>query len=201
MKCCRQLGCGNRIPVLRAVVCLLFSVLALWATQTMSSAWIRARGDQLLKEGNFSAAERYFQTSEKIDPQNWPAQYGLGQIYFQCRYYELDSTRKHEWALKEQAAYTAAYRINPKKEEVRYGLARVELFLGNRDRGLDLLRDLARYTRFDAFYWRKLGIELRKAGLYDEALTTFEYALTLDRSNQTVKRNIQWLKEQGAGGR
>jgi tetratricopeptide (TPR) repeat protein len=179
----------------RVLTAVIFTGLALLGLQTMSSSWIRARGDQLLKEEKFDAAERWFQTSGKIDPQNWQAQFGLGRIYFRRRYYELDPALKHEWALKEQAAYAAAYRINSKKEEVRYGLARIELFLGNRDQGLDLLRSLAVYARFDAFYWRKLGIELRKAGLYDEALKTFEYALTLDRSNATVKRNIDWLKK------
>ena len=182
-----------------SVIRLLFSVFMLlaagWSLQVMSSAWIRAHGDQLLKKQNFSAAESWFKTAQKIDPQNWMADWGLGQVYYHYRYYDLDLARKHEWALKERSAYAAAYRINPKKEEVVYGLGRVELFLGNRDQGLDYLRQAANYKRFNDFYWRKLGIELRKAGLYDEALKAFEYAQKLDRSNPTVKRNIQWLKK------
>ena len=75
-----------------------------------------------------------------------------------------------------------------------YGLGRAELFLGNREKGLNYLRQAANYKRFNDFYWRKLGIELRKAGLYDEALSAFEYAQKLDRSNATVKFNIQWIK-------
>lgn len=173
-------------------ICLL---LAVWAMQVMSSAWIRARGDQLLLKGAFGRAEKRFKTAERIDPQNWQADWGLGQVYYHVRYYQLDPVRKREWAIKEQAAYAAAYRINPKKEEVVYGLGRVELWLGHRDRGLDLLREAANYKRFNDFYWRKLGIELRKAGLYDEALSAFEYAQKLDRSNPTVKRNLQWLRK------
>jgi tetratricopeptide (TPR) repeat protein len=119
---------------------------------------------------------------------------GRGQVYYTWRYYELDPVRKRHWALKEQASYSAAYQTNAKKEEVVYGLGRVELFLGQRDAGLENLRQVARYKRFNDFYWRKLGIELRKAGLYDEALTTFECAQKLDQSNLTVKRNIKWLK-------
>ena len=77
-----------------------------------------------------------------------------------------------------------------------YGLGCAERFLGNRGKGLDDLRQAANYKRFNDFYWRKLGIELRKDGLYDEALSAFEYARKLDGSNETVKRNIEWLKQQ-----
>jgi len=191
-----------RASVLPSVFRLLFSVLmllaALWSVQVMSSAWIRAHGDRLLAEQKFRKAETCFTAAKRIDPQNWMADLGLGQIYYHYRYYELDSVRKHQWAVKEQAAHAAAYRINSKKEEVVYGLGRAELFLGNRERGLDLLRQAANYKRFNDFYWRKLGIELRKAGLYDESRTAFEYAQKLDRSNKTVKRNLEWLKKRAA---
>ncbi len=186
-----------RVSVLSSVFRLLFSVLmllaTLWSVQVMSSAWIRIWGDQYMAAQNFQRAETFYKTAERIDPQNWLAQLGLGQVYYHHRYYELDATRKHEWALKEQAAYATAYQTNTKKEEVGSGLGRVELFLGNWDKGLDYLRQAANYKRFNDFYWRKLGIELRKSGLYEEALSAFEYAQKLDRSNATVIRNIQWL--------
>jgi tetratricopeptide (TPR) repeat protein len=178
------------IRILTSVFLLL---AAGWSVQVMSSGWIRAWGDRLLEKEEFQTSERLFKTAARIDSQNWQAQLGLGQVFYFRRYDELDPVRKHEWALKEQAAYAAAYRINPIKEEVVYGLGRVELFLGNRDKGLDYLRQAANYKRFNDFYWRKLGIELRKAGLYDEALAAFQYAQKLDRSNKTVKRNIEWL--------
>ncbi len=184
---------------------LLTSVFLLlaagWSVQVMSSAWIRVWGDKLLLEQKLPQAEKLYKTAGWIDPQNWQAQSGLGRVYGHRRYYELDPVRKHEWALQEQAAYSDAYRINMKKEEVVYGLGCVELFLGNRDKGLNYLRQVANYKRFNDFYWRKLGIELRKAGLYEEALSAFEYAQKLDRSNATVKRNIEWIKAKtGSGG-
>jgi tetratricopeptide (TPR) repeat protein len=184
--------------VLRLLSFVLILLAALWSVQVMSSSWIRARGDKFLAAQNFQRAEIFYKTSVRIDPQNWLAQLGLGQVYYYYRYNELDPARKHERALKEHSAYAEAYRINNKKEEVVYGLGRVELFLGNRDKGLEYLRQAANYKRFNDFYWRKLGIELRKAGLYEEALAAFEYARTLDSSNPTVKRNIEWLKKRGA---
>ncbi|MEI7851448.1 MAG: O-antigen ligase family protein [Kiritimatiellales bacterium] len=187
--------CNAGIQWIFAVTVILAS---LWALQVMSSAWIRVWGDRFLPEQKLQRVESFYKAAERIDPQNWQAQLGLGQVYYHHRYYELDPSRKHEWALKEYAAYAAAYRTNTKKEEVVYGLGRGELFLGNRDKGLDYLRQAANYKRFNDFYWRKLGIELRKAGLYEEALKAFEYALKLDGSNGTVKRNIEWLKERQA---
>jgi tetratricopeptide (TPR) repeat protein len=197
----------SAVPFLTSVHWPLTSVFlllaAVWSLQVMSSSWIHARADQILLQQDFRRAEKLFKIAEQIDPQNWRAQMGLGQVYYHDRYYELDPARKHEWALKEQAAYAAAYRTNAKKDEVIYGLGRVELFLGNRDKGLDYLRQAAHYKRFNDFFWRKLGIELRKAGLYDEALSTFEYARKLDSSNATVKRNIEWIKSKtgSAGGK
>jgi Flp pilus assembly protein TadD len=186
--------------VLRSLILIALLLAAGWAVQVMSSAWIRARSDQQLLKQDFPRAEQGFKLARKIDPDNWMADWGLGQVYYHYRYNELDPALKHDWALKEQAAYAAAYRINLKKEEVVYGLGRVELFLGNRDLGLDYLRQAARYKRFNDFYWRKLGIELRKAGAYDEAQSAFEYAQKLDRSNPTVKRNLQWLKKKRSEG-
>lgn len=194
-------GHPKRNTVIQRIFASAVLLTALWSVQVMSSGWIRAWGDRLLLKQEFLRAEKCFTAAAGIDPQNWRAQMGLGQIYYHRRYYELDPVRKHERALEEQKAYSDAYRINTKKEEVVYGLGRVELFLGNRDKGLDYLRQAANYKRFNDFYWRKLGIELRKAGLYEEALAAFEYAQKLDRSNKTVKRNIVWLKQRMGRGR
>ncbi len=184
---------------LSSVICRLFSILillsALWAVQVMSSATLRVWGDKFRMAQNRSRAEVFYKVSATVDPQNWRAPLGLGQIYSNYRYYELDAVAKREWAEKEQVAFAKAYRHNVKKEEIVYGLGRAELALGKRELGLDYLRQAAHYKRFNDFYWRKLGIELRKDGFYEEALETFLYAQKLDRSNKTVKRNIQWLRE------
>jgi len=87
-----------------AVFNTLFSVLTLVAAagsaQVMSSAWIRSRGDQLLEREQLSPAEQHFKTAQRIDSQNWRAQWGLGQIYYTRRYNELDPELRHQWALK-----------------------------------------------------------------------------------------------------
>ncbi len=188
-------GPNGRTSVLRPLTSFILLLAAAWAVQVMSSEWIRARGSRLLEERSFDPALARFRLASRIDPHNWKAHWGIGQVLYHHRYRELDPDRKRELAEEERAAYAAAFRHNVKKEEVTYGLGRVELFLGHQERGLDLMRQAADYKRFNDFYWRKLGIELRRAGLYEEALERFEYARKLDRSNKTTRRNIEWLKE------
>jgi len=197
---------GRQSSVIRpqsSVICLLFSVpmllAAVWSLQVMSSAALRAHGDRLRLANQRSRAESLYKAALAIDPQNWNADLGLGQICSYTRYQELDPVEKQNLAIRERDIFAKAYRHNTKKEEVVYGLGRAELAAGNREAGLDRLRQAAHYKRFNDFYWRKLGIELRKAGHYEEALETFLYAKKLDRSNKTVKRNIEWLGERKTG--
>jgi tetratricopeptide (TPR) repeat protein len=194
-KSCQPSGFGRLSSVLRLLSSVLILLLATWAFQVMSSAWIRALAGRQADAHRVERAEPLYRLAARIDPQNWQAHRGLGDILYHRRYYELDPDRKRELALQERTEYATAYRINSKKEEVVYGLGRVELFLGNQQAGLDLLRQAADYKRFNDFYWRKLGIELRKAGFHEEALERFEYAQKLDRSNLTTRRNIEWLEK------
>ncbi len=178
---------------------LLFSVFmllaALWSLQVMSSAWIRVLGDRTGETQDRLRAEKLYRISAVIDPQNWHAHLGLGQLIHRQQYYEMDSVLKKELAGKERDAYFKAYRHNVKKEEIVYGIGRAALALGNRKEGVDYLRQAAHYKRFNDFYWRKLGIELRKEGLYEEAMETFLYAQKLDPGNKTTRRNLEWLRE------
>lgn len=183
---------------IQSVCRLLFTTAILcavvWAIQVFSSEGLRVYGDHLRLNGERQKAESIYEAALSIDPGNWRAHLGLGQVYSHFRYYELDPDKKVALALQERDVFARAYRLNTKKEEVLYGLGRAELAAGNREAGLGFLRQAAEYKRFNDFYWRKLGIELRKAGLYEEALETFLYSQKLDRSNQTVKRNIEWIR-------
>lgn len=180
--------------ICRLLISVLMLLAVLWSVQVMSSAWIRALGDRAKAGENRATAEKCYRISAKIDPHNWRAHLGLGQLLHNAEYYEIDPVRKKELAGQERDAYLRAYRHNSKKEEVVYGLGRAELVLGNREAGIQYLRQAAHYKRFNDFYWRKLGIELRKEGLYEEAMETFLYAQKIDRGNRTDKRNIEWLK-------
>ena len=185
--------------VLRPLTSVLLLLAAVWSIQVFGSAGLRVHGDRLRLEGDRQRAEQVYKASLAMDPQNWWAHLGAGQVYSYYRYRELVPMEKAAWSEKELDAFAAAYKHNSKKEEVVYGLGRAELAAGNREEGLDYLRQAANYKRFNDFYWRKLGIELRKAVLYDEALDVFEYAQKIDRTNKTVQRNIEWIHKQMEG--
>ena len=191
-----QRSAGFCLPsALRFLTSILLLFVAAWSIQVMSSAFLRVNGDRLRLSGNRTSAKTLYKFSAVIDPQSWPAYLGLGQVYSHHRYQELDPVKKQKWAELERDAFAKAYRHNTKKEEVVYGLGRAELAVGNREAGLELLRQAANYKRFNDFYWRKLGIELRKAGLYKEAIEVFSHARKLNRSNKTVIHNLLWLKQ------
>jgi len=179
----------------KGLFALAVIVSAAWAMQVMSSAYLRAWGDRARDVDKSGRAERLYKLSVIVDPQNWQAYLGLGKIYGQARYDEIEPAVKRGMALKEKEALLQAYRHDTKRSEITYGLGRADFVLGNREAGLDYLREAAQLSRFNDYYWRKLGIELRKAAFYEEARSVFEYADQLDPSNKTVKRNIQWLEE------
>lgn len=188
---------GWQVPtsVLRSLTSVAVILTAIWSAQVMTSAFVRVQGDRAAVAGDRFRAEKCYRAARAVDPQNWRALLGMGQIFSGRRYYELDLGAKREWALKERELFAEAYRRNTKKEEIMYGLGRAELALGNQDAGLDMLRKAAHYKRYNDYYWRKLGIELRKAGLYEEALETFLYAQRLNRSDPTIQHNLKWLRE------
>jgi len=179
---------------LRSLISVTLLLAAAWAVQVMSSATLRVWGDRSVAARERVRAEKLYKAASAIDPQNWHATFGLGQIYSYYRYQELDPLEKKERAFLERDTFAKAYRHNTKKEEVVYGLGRAQLMVGDTEAGLMNLRKAAARKRFNDFYWRKLGIELRKAGHDDESLDAFLHASKLDRSNETVKYNIQWLK-------
>jgi tetratricopeptide (TPR) repeat protein len=191
----------STIAVTKSIFVFAVILVAFWALQVMGSTGLRVRADQLRLGDERQRAERLYKAAIAIDPQNWQAELGLGQVYSHYRFQERDPVKRKALAQEERDIFARAYRHNTKKEEVAYGLGRAEIAAGNRDAGLVYLRQAATYKMFNDFYWRKLGIELRKAGHYQEAMDAFQHALKLNRSNAVVKRNIAWLKDRLADDR
>ncbi|MFA5688389.1 MAG: O-antigen ligase family protein [Kiritimatiellales bacterium] len=176
------------------ILFILIAIGGVGAAQVMGSAGMRALGDRALAQGDHAAAEQRYKISIKIDSENWMAHSGLGQIYYHRRYYEIDPGQKQKWLAQERIEFKKAYAKNPFDKIVLYGLGMAEIAAGNSAEGLNCLRRVAEYKRFNDYYWRKLGIELRKAGLFEESLRAFERADRLKRSNPVVQKNMEWLR-------
>jgi O-antigen ligase len=198
-----------------------FFVGTLFCLQIMGSSFIRAMGDkaaqaQLHAPGSMLHAQNLYELATKIDPQNWRAYKGMAKLYFDQRYYALDMDLKLTLAEDERAWFEEAYQHNPKDPEIVLGLGKCLLFLARsevRDRGteksntpnvelptfnlqatgLELLREACQYRKFNDAYWWALGVELRKAGQYEEALEVFLATEKISRSPSILK-NIQWIR-------
>ena len=172
-----------------AVAGLLFSL------QTFSSAFFRAEADRLAEGQKPELAKRYYQRAIQIDSSNWRAYRGLGLVFYKERYYTLDRNEKRELAQIERDLFAEGYAHNPKDATLvsAYGMATI--FLGDREAGIELLRQAAALRPFNDNYWWRLGVELRKAGRYPEALEVFQYAKTL-KNTPSIRANIKWLEKQ-----
>jgi tetratricopeptide (TPR) repeat protein len=174
------------------------------------------------------SASRLLTLAVKLDSQNWRAWKGMGDLFYQQRYHSLDREEKLQLAGREKEWFERALRHNPQEPEVLAGLARSLIFLGRnmneestvslddslgseagnaassesfeafQERGLELLREVCRYRKFNDTYWWRLGVELRKAEQYEEAIEVFQYAETLTRT-PSIRGNILWLKRQLSG--
>ena len=186
----KALNRSGRIVLLAlAVIGLLFS------TQAFSSAFIRAMGDRANEAGNPEQAKFYYQKAIQVDSSNWRAFKGIGDVYFKERYYTLDRVEKDELAQTELVFFAAAYAQNPKDASLVFSYGMATLFLGDTEAGIELLKKSARLRPFNDAYWWQLGIAQRKAGRYEAALDSFNYARSLANSPVT-RKNIQWLERQ-----
>jgi O-antigen ligase len=189
----------DKIRVRSLIASATALVLLLWGGKVLGSECCRAVGDQALEHRRDMVAERFYRRALALDQGNWRARLGMGKVWQERRYYTIDVKEKRELVVEELEWFERAYVVNPIKDEVRLGLARALIFSGNRERGLDVLRDLAQYRKFsDSAQWM-LGSELRKAGLYEEALEVFQRARRLART-PSIDANIEWLRERLAEG-
>lgn len=162
-------------------------------------------------------AARYYELAVRIDPQNWRAYKGMALLLNEERYYTLDRAEKLQRAMTEREWYEKAYKHNSHDPEIVAGLGKSLIFVGKHqekgsgeeasespqspasnvllDQGLALLREACGYRKFNDLYWWTLGVELRKAGRYEEALEIFQYAEKIKRTPST-RKNIRWLEQQ-----
>jgi O-antigen ligase/tetratricopeptide (TPR) repeat protein len=109
-----------------------YFVAAVFCLQIMSSAYIRALGDRAVSETDDfgAAAERLYTLAVKIDPQNWRAYKGMGNLMFGNRYYSLERDEKIILAGQERSWHEKAYEHNPKDPEICLAYGKCLIFLG-----------------------------------------------------------------------
>ena len=187
-------------PGRRRLLSLLRSALALGivagtilAVRPLASAFSGAWGDRLIAGGAEERGLESLNRAIRLDGSNWRACKSAGRLWFDRRYHSLDPKEKRGFAEIERDFMARGYAKNPYDPALASGYGRSLIFLGDRDKGLDLLREAARLRPFNDVYWWRLGVELREAGRYEESLRVFETARKL-KNTLSVRANIRWLK-------
>ena len=206
------------------VLAIGFFVGTLFCIQITSSSFIRVMGDRAREAAPDTKAQhpaaKYYELAVRIDPQNWRAYKGMALLLNEERYYTLDRVEKLQRAMTEREWYEKAYKHNSHDPEIVAGLGKSLIFIGKHqekiggegvpetphppasnallDQGLILLREACGYRKFNDLYWWTLGVELRKAGRYEEALEIFHSAEKIKRT-PSIRKNIQWLELQISG--
>uniref|UniRef100_UPI003569AC15 O-antigen ligase family protein n=1 Tax=Pontiella sp. TaxID=2837462 RepID=UPI003569AC15 len=185
-------------------------VLAIGVPLMASSAMSAVADQQAERKSTeaFNSASALYRKALKTAPDNWQAYSGMGRVLHHERRHRLEPDQKVQLAREEMEWFRQSLEYNPKDPEALTAYGRVSLFLSRfgidrgseeaaelEKRGLDSLRTACRYRKFNDLYWSILGMELRKTGLYAEALDAFRHMETVKRT-QTSRKNIQWLEKQ-----
>lgn len=158
-----------------------------------TSAFFRSVADRLAAAGRLEAATHCYHRAIQIDASNWRACKGLGALLFKDRYYTLEPDKKRRLGEMEQECFRNGYRHNPRDAALVFDYGMSTIFLGERDAGIALLQQAAGLRPFNDLYWLRLGMELRKAERYEEAMEAFTYSQQLNNSS-IARANIAWLR-------
>ena len=178
--------------ILRIALALAALSAFIYSVTIFSSAFLRSKAQRLLKTDPEQAEKTYLKATH-VDPHNWRAYKGLGEIYFSKRHFSLDPMEKRAFAYVERNHFKKAYTSNPLDAPLVYDYGMTLLFLKNKDQGLDLLKQAAELRPYNDEFWWHRGIAQRKEGEYEAALESFNYAYKLHRAAVT-RANIKWLK-------
>lgn len=177
------------------------------SVKVMTSAYMRAYADKTFVSARSENASSLYWAEQAVkwDSSNWQAHQSKASIFYDLRYYSLTLSKKLELAHREKSAYEKAYFYNNKSPMTCSGLGKVNLFLSrhsdDESESKTLMKDGFMYLekacslrKYNDLNWWTLGSELRRIGLYTEALEIFEKAASI-RNSVSIRANIQWLQE------
>ena len=173
----------------------------------MTSAYMRAYADKTFVSARSENASSIYWAEQAIkwDSSNWQAHQSKASILYDLRYYSLNLSKKLEIAHRERSAYEKAYFYNKKSPMTCAGLGKVNFFLSrhsdDESEAKTYSKDAFMYLekacslrKYNDLYWWTLGSELRRIGLYSEALDIFKKAGKI-KNSVSIRTNIQWLQE------
>ncbi len=179
---------------------ILLCLVCLGITVQVTGAYIRhQQGREALGELEQERALGFFDRSRHLDDSYWKAYIGIGDVYRQKSFWNLDRDQKDEQAQRALEAFAAAAERNPADMEPVLGAGKMYLLMGKTDEGLAHIRRAAEHARFHGAYQSQYGLKLRQAGRYEEALEQFRWAKTLMPTNEMVQLNLRILRKRVRG--
>jgi O-antigen ligase len=185
---------------------LLLWIPALLIVLAMLIAWIPTLGSYALEfkaeaqreDLDLPEAAQTFKLALKIDPGNWNAHVGLGQIYKTRAVWELEPEMKAQLLEDSLRHYEQAHAANPYDVAAKYGISQIMWNQGDIDAALERQRQITEYYPGYIFYKIRYGLNLRKAERYEEALEAFNKARRLqpdESEKRTIDLNRKFLQK------
>lgn len=169
-------------------------VMALAVAQAFVGYGFHFLGERDRARFRMQEAVREYQASARVDPGNWRAYLGLANVYQSRSFWNLDAAARKEQAEQALTLYERARAMNPCDMEVLFGMSKACNVLGDREKALGLLREIAKLDPYHQFYAVQLGLQLRSMGRDEEALAVFEKAWEMGE-NDAIPLNIEALRK------
>lgn len=170
-------------------------LLATLAAQAYAGYGFHRLGEKAWDRLRLSRAERLFRLSAKVDPGFWRAYQGLGHVLRTRAIWDLDDARKRDFCHRALDAYDRAWRLNRWDVETRYAMATVYNKVGDKERALELMREVITIHPTHLFYRNRLALQLRQMGRYQEALNEFK-DIQKRWGTSMAGLNIRYLEEE-----
>ncbi|MFH0954138.1 MAG: O-antigen ligase family protein [Verrucomicrobiota bacterium] len=167
-------------------------VMALAVAQAFVGYGFHFLGERDRARFRMQEAVREYRASARVDPGNWRAYLGLANVDQSRSFWNLDAAARQEQAAQSLTLYERARALNPYDMDVLFGMSKACNVLGDRERSLELLREIVKRDPYHQFYAVQLGLRLRSLGRDEEALAVFEKAQEMG-DNEAVPLNIEAL--------
>ncbi len=174
-----------------ALTALLLGVMG-W---TLVSYYLEVRANHAFLAINYAAGERAARLALRVDGANWYAEDTLGNLLQSRARWGQDERERKADAEGAVQAFARAAAGNRHNMETRFEQGMALIACGSTEEGLRLVRLAADTHPWIEMYRSQLGVQLRQAGRYPEALEEFRKAAKI-KWNPMINNNIVWLEKQ-----
>ena len=173
-----------------ALVAALLLGVAGW---TLVSYYLEVHALHAFTAVHYEEGERAARQALRVDGGNWYAADTLGNLLQSRARWGQDERERRADAEGSVQAFALAARGNLRNMETRFEQGEALIGCGRTEEGLQLIRLAADTNPLSELFRTQLGVQLRQAGRYAEALAAFRTAAKITW-NPMIRDNIEWLE-------